>query len=164
MSGMPSIERLRETLICDPVEGKLYWKARGSPSWDPRFAGKEAGSLRTDGYTYVKVDEFRMLRHRIIWAMYHGTIKVPTTIDHIDRDRGNDTIMNLRAATETLNARNRGLPANNTSGVKGVNWYPKYGKWIARVGTGKGRSFLGYFDTLEEAVAARKQGEIDHGW
>ena len=57
---------------------------------------------------------------------------------------------------------NRRTPKNNTSGVKGVSWYPKYNKWIARINVNKKRISLGYFENFDDAVKARKEAELKY--
>lgn len=80
--------------------------------------------------------------------------------DHRNRDRADNRRENLRLVTNSVNHRNSGLYANNKTGIKGVGWYSRYNKWYAEIGAGKcGNIQLGYFDTFEQAVAARQQAE-----
>ena len=57
---------------------------------------------------------------------------------------------------------NRRTPKHNTSGVKGVSWYPKYNKWLVRININKKRKNLGYYESFEEAVNVRKKAEQEY--
>ena len=84
-------------------------------------------------------------------------------IDHINGVKDDNRFKNLREATRTENIRNQKLPrVDNASGVAGVSWYKKYGKWVARIQVHGKRISLGYFSNLCDAVTARKAAEIKH--
>jgi hypothetical protein len=118
---------------------RSYYAARSSP--------------RENGKQYT----IRM--HREILGLERGDKREG---DHKEpRDTLNNQRSNLRMAKHDQNGCNRGSNRNNTSGFKGVSWYPKYGKWLARINISGKRIFLGYFDTAEEAhetyrIAAEK--------
>ena len=100
-----------------------------------------------------------MKASRVAFAMHHSIElwDLPEMIDHIDLDGTNDRAINLRAATRSGNSVNRKAPRTNTSGVKGVSWYKRDGKWNAYARVGGVQKNLGYFDTLEEAAQARRE-------
>lgn len=79
-------------------------------------------------------------------------IDAPFSIDHIDCDRLNNRISNLRAATQSQNGMNSKMSKNNTSGVKGVHWGAD-GKWRAAIIIKHRMIALGGFDRLEDAAA-----------
>lgn len=125
--------------------GKLYW----ADNYAPRARkGQEVGSVDSSGYLQVGIDNKQVLVHRIIWVMFNSSY--PEQIDHIDRNRLNNLIENLRAATNTTNQHNVGLRKDNTSGSIGVNL--KHGKYQARIQNEGKRIHLGTFDTIEEAT------------
>jgi hypothetical protein len=107
-------------------------------------------------YTWYAVSG-RTLLHREI--MRPGPL---LEVDHRNGDGLDNRRSNLRLATRSQNAMNRRLQANNTSGVAGVTWMPKRGKWRATVKVQGHRIELGFFSTFERAVEAREAAVIKH--
>lgn len=105
----------------------------------------------------VKIGDikYKLLVHRIIWAMHYGTW--PEFIDHIDRNPQNNHIENLREADKRLNSINRGLQKNNTSGVRGIHKYGPY--WQAYITNHNKRVYLGNFKCVAKAIKARLEAE-----
>ena len=87
--------------------------------------------------------------HRLIFLYHHGY--VPEQIDHINRNSLDNRIENLRPADSSLNAINRKLFSNSTSGVKGVSWHKYQKRWFVYVDVNKKRKNIGYFNDLELA-------------
>lgn len=106
-----------------------------------------------------------MLAHRVAWAVHYGEWP-EKDIDHINQDKGDNRICNLRLATDQENLRNIPKFSTNTSGYKGVSLIKKTGKWNARISTGSEYKSLGNFDTPEDAneayidAAKRYHGEF----
>lgn len=130
-------------------------------------AGSIPGCLDQDGYTKVSVNRKTYLAHRIAWLLHFG--EWPSgMLDHIDGDKQNNRIANLRLATSHANQRNRKITATNTSGVNGVVVHKVTGKWQAQASRtieGKKRFIhLGLFDSLFDAAAARKSFELKNGY
>lgn len=125
-------------------------------------AGEVVGSLQPDGYRTVRVNYTVHPVHRIIFVMHHGY--VPEQVDHIDGDRSNNRIENLRAATPITNGYNRKNGVNNTSGTKGVTWHVSNKKWQVRINVNGKRKAFGYYDDLElaELVAVEARNKY-HG-
>lgn len=165
---LPEQEKLDMLLTYDPNEGKLFWRNRTldtflpvgkrSPEhmmgiWDSRFAGKEAGGLHS-GYVRLMIDGVHYMVHRIIWKMVYGTD--PDQIDHIDGDRSNNRLSNLRDVSHQVNAKNRKLYENNKTGLSGVSYHERDEVWQVRIGVGEGEEIhIGNFKLWGEAVAAR---------
>lgn len=103
-------------------DGVLYWKhnRRGGRGIKK---GDRAGSVLQTGYTQIVFEGEHYLRHRIVWLMHGRTIPEGMEIDHIDHDRQNDRIENLRLVTRTNNMRNQSKFVTNTSGVTGVSYH-----------------------------------------
>lgn len=96
----------------------LRWAS--SPNWSISV-GEVAGSLMgSTGYWIVGHDHKQTLCHRIVWEMINGTIYEGLEIDHVDGNRGNNLISNLRVVDKQTNLMNMGMYKNNTSGVNGV--------------------------------------------
>jgi hypothetical protein len=128
--------------------GKLYWKvSRGS-----RKAGAEVGTTTPLGYLQTKVGGKLYLVHRLIYLMHYGCL--PKFIDHKDGVKTNNKIRNLREASAVSNQYNRGLPSNNTSGVKGVYWNKAKEKWKAQCNVDGSAYHIGYFDDINKAEQA----------
>jgi hypothetical protein len=100
--------------------------------------------------------------HRVAWAIHFG--EWPKFIDHINGDKTDNRIENLRAVSFVENTRNRKRPTNNSSGHAGIYWHTKERRWVARIGDGAGRKRLGSFLNLDDAVAARRKAEVDLGY
>lgn len=159
--GKPSIDEAMKTasekLVYDPDSGELVWRDRFGSRTEK---GKLAGSINAVGYRIIKICKRDLLAHRIAWFICHGNL--PPIIDHIDGNKLNNSITNLRAADKSLNGANRGKQANNTSGFKGVK--RRYRKWIAQIHINGKNIYLGSFDTPEAAAAAYdKAARVEYG-
>jgi hypothetical protein len=128
--------------------GSLFWKTYKRN----RKMGCPAGTLSANGYLQVCVDGKSYYVHRIVWVL-HGNKPAPV-LDHINGNKADNRIENLRAATYSQNGMNRGSNSNSTTGVKGVYWYKNINKWRAIVQLNYKQHHAGYFDTKEEAAAA----------
>ena len=128
--------------------------------------GAEAGQIvgTDDGHGYLKtsIKGVKYFNHRIIFLMHNGYL--PPFLDHIDTNKRNNRIENLRAATITQNNHNQGRRKTNTSGVKGVRWKATHNMWSTSVTLNGKRKHVGHFRTVPEAeVAVRKAREQLHG-
>lgn len=151
---LPEISRLREALSYDPLSGHVTWKSnryayRGSLA---AAAGSIAGSAMSLGYRFIHFEDVGLLIHRVAWAMYYG--EWPRgDIDHINMDKSDNRILNLRLATRAQNMVNRGPTKGNLLGVKGVG-ISRQGKYTAKIWAGGKRIHIGTFETIAEASAA----------
>lgn len=126
-----NIDRLNDLYECRPETGAIVSKKTGA----------SLGSINGSGYLTAYIDGKQQYIHRVVFFMTHGTL--PPLIDHINRDKLDNRISNLRAATAQQNQLNR------TRQGRGV--YRRGDKWIAQLG---GR-YLGIFHTEGEALSAR---------
>jgi hypothetical protein len=156
-------EHVRSILYYNPDTGEIRWKWRDDvrKNENTRIAGKVAGSVNSKGSLQIRINGHRYLAHRLAWVITHGAWP-PNDIDHIDGDRANNRIDNLRLATRQENLRNVGLRANTTTGVTGVCWDKSRMKFEAYIRTDGKQIHLGRFPTIEEATAARHAAEITH--
>ena len=148
---LPSQKKLQELFYYK--DGELYWKERIHSSID---LSKPAGYIDTNGYRAIQIEGKLYRAHRLVWKYHYG--KDPKEfIDHIDGNRLNNNIENLREATNQQNNFNKATHKNNKLGIKGVI---KYGnKYRAAIIINGKNKHLGMFNTIEEARLAREEAE-----
>ena len=152
-------EKLRELLHYDHETGIFTRKVRTSSKTS---AGDVAGYLcETHGYWFIGLLGQRYRAHRLAWLYVYGTWP-KDQLDHVNRIRTDNRICNLREATHTQNARNMSKASNNTSGHPGVHWRSDRSKWWALIESDGQKHYLGCYNTIEDAVAARKAGELKY--
>lgn len=128
-------------------------------------AGEIAGSLSAwDGYVKVKLLGRRFQAHRVIWEMVNGQIQDGMEIDHINGLRADNRLSNLRLVTRSGNQRNKSLQRNNTSGYMGVYLNKKSGRYIAQIGINGLSTYIGSFNTAEQAHQAHMMASRDLGY
>lgn len=141
---LPSLDYLNS--ILEFKDGLLYNKVtRNSRAIKGTLAGRVSGF-----YRYISVKSQQYLIHRIAYYMAHGTC--PENLDHINGNRLDNRLENLRPATTSQNACNRALSRSNTSGVKGLSWAKKEQKWLACINVNGKNKNLGYFENKELGV------------
>lgn len=116
---------------------------------------------RSHGYGVVGIDGRRYLTHRIIWLLVHGTWP-DEELDHIDQNKMNNRIENLRPATRAENCQNQGLRRNNSLGYSGVSWNKATKKFKAYIMVDNKEIYLGLFDIVEEAFLAYQLAKIKY--
>lgn len=152
-------ERLKELLSYDESSGLFYWKV----SRRNIKAGDIAGHLTEYGYYKLMIDSVVYQAHQLAWFYHYGYFP-KGQIDHINHNKSDNRICNLREVSEKDNHKNRPKQVNNTSGCTGVSWYKLTNKWIAHIQVNKKHITLGYFNTFTEAVRARKEAEVKYGF
>lgn len=167
---LPTPEQLRELLEYNPETGKLYWKPRPAEmfknkqshgAWNTKYAGKEAfTATNKHGYKVGAVFDSLLRAHRVAWAVNHGAW--PTDqVDHINGDRSDNRICNLRQANNTenqWNSKSRG----GYSKHKGVTWDKNRGLWAAKIGVSGKTINLGRYATEEAARSAYREAHFKH--
>lgn len=148
-------EYLRSVLHYDPVSGIFTRKVRTSTRVK---VGAVAGCSNGDGYLRIGLHNRLFLAHRLVWLYVYG--EWPSLdIDHINRNKADNRISNLREVTHKQNLQNTGKYSHNTSGHSGVSWYKRDSKWQVKIKHNQKDIYLGYFTDIEEAIAARKAAE-----
>jgi hypothetical protein len=151
---------VHSVLAYDPETGVLTWK---TTRHNRVKAGAVAGRVhKAHGHICIDLNGHEYQAHRVIWFMVTGEWP-KGQVDHRDEVKTNNRWANLRDATNAQNQRNIScLQRNNKSGVRGVCWSNRVGKWWVQIGYG-GRGYtVGYYNTIEEAAAARRAAEIKH--
>ena len=154
-----TLQEVNELFEYDSSTGILYNKL------DRRRArkGEAAGSLNNYGYLIVKISASTFLVHRLIWAIVYGYFP-ENQIDHIDRNKVNNRVENLREVSDSCNKRNRGNSVANSSGVRGVGYDKSRGSWKAYINIGPRVVNLTRSKDFTEAVAYRLAAEQCSDW
>lgn len=148
----PTQEQLRQFLHYDPDTG-VFTRLRAYRKRHADKVGKPAGCLnKATGYVQFYVCGGLRYAHRMAWIYMHGPIPEGARIDHANQRRDDNRACNLRLATHADNLRNCKVRTDNTSGHKGVHFDSSRGKWAVGIGNRK----LGRFDTLDDAIRARR--------
>lgn len=141
---------LTSLLDYDQLSGSFTWKVSASRT----KAGSVAGCTNARGYVYIGVGGKLYRANRLAWFYVHG--KWPAgQIDHINGDRGDNRIENLRDVSGSINQKNR-KRANHgsTSRFLGVSFHPATGKWRSQISVNHETKYLGLYDSEEGAHAA----------
>lgn len=150
----PTQARLRELFIYDPETG----------IFTSRKTGKRAGRFVSRGYWAISFDGASQRAGRMAWLYVHGELDPNLHIDHVNGNRADDRIANLRAVTRLENNRNLSMQKNNKSGAMGVFWHSQSKRWRAQIRVDYRCKSLGSFASKEEAIAARKAAEALFGF
>lgn len=149
---------LKQKLSYDPTTGVFKWLVG---SFKGRVAGTRYGDLPDKGYLVIRINKKSYFAHRLAWLYVYGHFP-KKHLDHINRDRTDNKITNLRLADDALNSKNQSIYKNNISGYHGVT---KHGKrWRARININGKKIHLGVFDTIEEAANCRREAELKLGF
>lgn len=146
------LKRPREMFNCD----------RSWNRWNNKYCAKEAGASTSDGYLAISINNTKYKAHRLAFLYFHGYM--PKYIDHIDQDKTNNRISNLRGVTHKENLMNMRKKKNNTSGVTGVYWRSDIDKWAAQIMVDGRCVPLGTHTDKFEAICARKSAEKRYGF
>ena len=151
---------LNEMFRYDGATGKLYNRiTRGKRA----RKGLEAGCTRPEGYRMVKIAGVGYYTHRLIWKMRTGSDPAEE-MDHINHDRTDNRIENLREVTHSEQVKNASRRKDNTSGVTGVHWDTRDQKWQVQIRVEGNQRYLGSFTHFFHAVRARKLAEVGAGF
>jgi hypothetical protein len=145
-----TVEVLNRFLIFDQETGYFFWRIAPSPRVK---AGVLAGTLNSSGYRQIRIKKKQFLASRLAWLMAYGSFP-NGEIDHIDRNKDNNRILNLRVVTRKQNMENTGKRKDNSSGYKGVSWEPRNQMWKSQIQHNKVKIHLGFHSSPEAASKA----------
>lgn len=169
-------ELLKQLVRYDAQRGLLFWRER-TPAffrddrmadaqsrcqrWNKRYANKQGFRSRTgNGYLFGSIFNMPFMAHRVAIAITCGFW--PENVDHINGLRTDNRIENLRAASVLENRRN--CCARNNPYPTGIYKRRDSGKFVAQIGVDYGTKYLGSYDDIADALAARKRAEVKYGF
>jgi hypothetical protein len=169
-------EIIKELLHYDPDTGDFTWKERDLKwcsclgewkRWNTRFAKTRAGGIFKDRsgkmYRYIGVFSKPYFAHRL--AHLYMTGVAPVEVDHENGNGLDNRWINIqRSVTRQENGKNLRKLSSNTSGIAGVSWHSKAGKWQVSICADGKYKYLGLFSNIKEAATARKNAEIRYGY
>ena len=170
-----TIEQLKSLLSYSPENGSLTWKYRdvsmfrdstnqtasaACNGFNTAYGGQPAlVCVGNHGYRHGVIQRVRYLAHHVCWAIHTGEW-ANEEIDHINGDRLDNRIANLRAVSRSENCKNLSMRSDNTSGHTGIDFVKKRNKWRARIGNEQ----IGYFESISLAIEAREVALIGNGY
>jgi len=153
-------KRLNEVLLFNLDTGRVTNKIERNRSGAD--IGVEAGYVHHSGYRRTIIDGKDYSMARLVWLHAYG--KFPEFIDHINRDRSDDRLSNLREITKAGNSQNKSMQSNNKSGITGIRWNKKGRKWEVNINVDRKQKYLGQYDLLKHAIIIRERALIKYNY
>ena len=163
---LPSQDELQRQLDYNSTNGELRWKIKRNGG---AKAGDLAGHISKRGYRRIKIGGRHRMAHRIVWAITYGDTPEDLQIDHINGNKLDNRLQNLRLCSSAENCSNRAANSRNQSGYKGVYWWKTRQAWRADIRSNGKQYYLGTFSTPELAhmayckAAAELHGDFARG-
>jgi hypothetical protein len=154
-------QRLKELFYYDTLTGEFTRRITVGRHGRHKVNDK-VGTKQNYGYIVIGVDNRRYMAHRLAWLYIYGTWP-DNDIDHINQNKSDNRIANLRVVSRSKNMHNVNLHKHNTSGYKGVSWHKPNKKWRAYIFLDYHQKHLGLFDKIEDAISARRRAELKAG-
>lgn len=152
-------EEVAKLFTYDRESGILYWRIRDRNTIRRNYvAGSSKGTK--DGRRRVGIKGKIYQEHRIIMMLCFGHIPENAEIDHINHVRDDNRLANLRFVTRSENSKNQSVSSKSTTGVTGVYFSKSRNKFIAQIKVNRQVHYLGCYNTLEEAAAARAEANL----
>ena len=153
-----SHDQLKTALRYCVDTGVFTWLA---PTSNRVKIGAPAGVKGNHGYLVIGLNGTKYLAHRLAWFYSYGTWPLGE-IDHIDRNRQNNSLVNLRDTTRGENALNVGARMQSSSGIKGVSWDKVCNRWRVQMRVKGKQTYIGVFKTLDEATVAYERFAVTY--
>lgn len=167
MKEIEKLEYISKLVNYDPVSGLITWHIRDVKSaadnvFNSLFAGKVAGTIHHSGYIFINFNYMNKARyisaHRLAWYITNNDL-FNLEVDHINHNRSDNRICNLRAVSRAENNKNVSIRNDNNTGSTGVGFVKKTKKYRSRIRVDGKLINLGTFDLIADAISARKQAE-----
>lgn len=164
-------DKLKSLFTYNKETGVILWNSRerinfktqrSFNTWNSRFYNKQAGNKCSDGYIRIRIDSKAYLSHRLIWLLIYGF--EPEQIDHINGNKSDNRLCNLRNVNHTDNLRNCPISKNNSSGIIGVSFNSRDSKWLVQIGSHGKTITIGYVYDFFVACCLRKSKENELGY
>lgn len=153
-------KEVKKYLDYNPDTGIFKWKLQKSNNIKK---GDKAGTLYNTGYTMIGINKKNYLAHRLAWLYVYGKFPKNGT-DHINRNKSDNRIENLRDVNQLENMKNKSKYKNNKSGIIGVNWHKRDKKWMVQIQINNKKIHFGCFELKVDAIKVRKQAEIKYNF
>lgn len=158
---MISQNELLAALNYDANTGVFTWVRKVRPR--SKINDAVGHTCKKDGYLIIGLNKKLYMAHRLAWLYAKGHYPC-NQVDHINGNRSDNRLCNLRVCDNTQNSFNSKIRKDNTSGFKGVHFYKRTGKWTACGRVNKKLQHLGTFDTAQDASDAyNKFAKESHG-
>ena len=144
LKPLPAVETLRAAFSYDPETGLIVRRSTNSRAFNTKTK---------DGYLWGIWMHERYFAHRIAWAIHYGSAP-SISIDHINGEKADNRIENLRLATTSQNNSNAGSRVGSSSPYLGVCWDAAHQKWRAQITKNGIRHYIGIFQNEEDAASA----------
>ena len=138
-------------------DGGLYWKVSPNPR---AKVGGIAGTINAAGYRDIRLHKKQIYAHRAVFLIHHGY--VPERLDHINGDKADNRIENLRPASASENGYNRKRRSDTAAKAKNITWCKKDRRWLVRVNANGSAVYVGSFSALDEAKSAATAARIQY--
>ena len=155
---LPPTDILRQLFQYDPETGIII---RATSRRGHSKKGDHAGTVSDNGYLNINYKNKIYRAHRIAWKLFYDE-EPPVQIDHINGNRLDNRICNLRKATRSQNNMNKTTCINSKTGITGVNFNGRKNRWRVRIGINSKKIHIGTYNSFDEAVAARKAAEAKY--
>lgn len=160
MSQELTQDYLKSILHYDPDTGVFTWLKKLSNN--TKVMGV-AGTIAQDGYVKIRINSQGYPAHRLAWFYFYGTFP-QEQLDHINLNRSDNAIKNLRIASHSDNQRNKKISKSNKSGYKNVSWCARAKKWKVGLKVNGKSIHFGYFSDVNDAnIAATNARNLMHG-
>lgn len=150
VSLKPDLDVIKSLLDYNPNTGVFKWINR-SGRYGRIPAGSVAGSINGQGYRYIWINGTLYCAQRLAWFISYSEWP-DSMVDHINMDKDDNRIVNLRLVTDQQSTAHRTVHKRNICGLKGVSKRGK--KWRTRITLNRKTIDVGYFNSKEEAHAA----------
>jgi hypothetical protein len=155
MGDIMTQEEIKNVLRYDPLTGVFYWRKTINSR---NKIDTVAGTIKPSGYIHIWFNKKAHMAHRLAWLYVYGG-EIPNYIDHINRNCTDNSIINLRLATNSQNQQNTKGNSRNKSGYTGIRKVNRKSPWKVQITIENKQIHVGSFLYLKDAIEARLDAE-----